>query len=113
MVMSGFFAGAVMMTFLCAGREVLRRAVSIREDARRLDNDVDAEILPRQLGGVLDGQDLEVIAGNRDPVRGRADVGVKIAEDRVVLEEVSECGSVGQIVDSDEIDVVCAPSPLA
>ena len=68
-----------------AGVEVGGRLVAVGEEAGRLDDDVDAEVAPRQLRRVALGEDLERVAVDRDAVVGRLDVVVEPAEHRVVL----------------------------
>ena len=108
--MSGFFAGAVMMTFFAPAARCLAAASRFGEEAGRLEHDVDAEVLPRQLRRVLDRQDLELVLVDRDAVALGRDVRLQVAEDRVVLEQVRERLRVGEIVDRDDID---AASPMA
>ena len=75
---------------LCPGREMLRGVLSLCEEAGRFEDDVHAELAPRESGGVALGQDgerslsnLNRIAVNRHTVR-------QVAEDRVVLQEVGQ-----------------------
>ena len=89
-VTSGLLAGAVMMTFLAPAVEVLGGAVAVGEEAGRLEHDVDAEVLPRQLRRVLQREHLELVAVDRDAVALGRDVGLEVAENRVVLEQVRE-----------------------
>ena len=93
---------------LRARGEVLGGAVAAGEDAGRLEHDVDAEVLPRQLRRILDRQHLELVAVDGDSFAAGLDVGVQVAEHRVVLEQMRERGGVGEIVDRDEIDVLGA-----
>ena len=47
------------------------------------------------------------------PSRGGLDVGVEVAEDRVVLQQVRQRRGVGEVVDGDEVDVLACPAPRA
>ena len=107
--MSGFFAGAVITTFFAPGRQVLRRIVAVGEQAGGLEHHVDAERLPRQLRRILHRQHLELVAVDRDPVAAGGDVGLEVAEDRVVLEQVRQRLGVRQVVDRDDVDAACRP----
>ena len=110
---SGFFAGAVMMTFFAPGGEVLRGGVAVGEEAGGLEHDVDAEVLPRQLRRILQRQHLELVLVDGDPVALGGDVGLQVAQDRVVLEQVGERRRVRQVVDRDDVDVAVDPWPRA
>ncbi|OIF79676.1 hypothetical protein A7M47_18000, partial [Acinetobacter baumannii] len=74
---------------LGAGLDVLAGALAIDEHARALDDEVDAEVGPRQVGWVAVGHDLDHLAVDGDGVvaHGLA-VCVEDAERGVVLEEV-------------------------
>ena len=93
---------------LRARGEVLGRGVAIGEDAGRLEHHVDAEVLPRQLRRVLHRQDLELVVVDGDPVALGGDVGLQVAEDRVVLQQVGEGVGRGEIVHRDDVDVAVA-----
>src|SRR6185295_10653663 len=93
---------------LGAGREMLGGRIAVREQPRRLEHDVDAEILPRQLGRIPLRQHLELVAVHRNSVRRGGHGRVDVAEHRVVLEQMGERRGVRQIVDVDEIDVLIA-----
>ena len=85
--------------------EVERGLVAAGEDAGRLDDDVDAEVAPRQLLGVAHGQHLERVAVDLDAVVGGLDVVVEPAEHRVVLEQVGHRLDRTEVVDRHEVDV--------
>src|SRR5205085_1977760 len=71
----------------------------------RLDDDVDAEVAPRELARVGLGEDLELVAVDDDPAARVLDGARVRAEDRVVLEQVGERLRVREVVDGDEVDV--------
>ena len=89
-VMSGSVAGAEMTTFFAPAVEVLRGAFAVGEEAGRLDDDVDAHVLPGQRRGVALREHPERLAVDRDLVLRVADVRVEDAVRRVVLEHVGE-----------------------
>src|SRR6185437_9760135 len=69
---------------------------------------VDAQVLPWQLCRVLHGEDLELILVDGDLVAARLDVGLQIAENRVVLEQMRQGRGIRQVVDRDEVDLAAA-----
>ena len=71
--MSSFLAGALMMTFLAPASRCASGLVGVGEDAGRLEDDVDAEIAPRQRGRVLLGQDPDLAAVDDDRAVARLD----------------------------------------
>ena len=71
-----------MMTFLRAGVDVLARVGGLGEEAGRLDDDVDAEVAPRQVRRVALGEDLDLLAADGDAVVGERDLGREAAQDR-------------------------------
>ena len=76
------------------------------EHAGGLQDDVDAEVAPGQLGRVALGQELErAVALDRDRVVGVRDLGAEAAHDRVVLEQVGHGADVAEVVDGDDLDV--------
>ncbi len=91
---------------LGAGREVRGRLVLVGEEARALEDDVGAELLPRQLGGVLLGDDLRVHVAEVDGALERLRGMGRAAVDAVVVVEVRERLRVGQVVDGDELEVL-------
>ena len=58
--MSSPLAGALMITFFAPGGEVRAGLLGVGEEAGRLEDDVDAEIAPRQRGRILDLEDLDL-----------------------------------------------------
>ena len=89
---------------LRAGVDVGARLVGVGEQAGRLDHDVDAEVAPRQLGRVLDLEDLDRLAVDDDRVVGVADVALVGAVRRVVLEQQGVGRDVDEVVDGDDLD---------
>ena len=101
---SGLFAGAVMTTFFAPAAMCFAASSRLVKRPVRLEHDVDAERLPRQLRRILHREDLELVLVDGDPVALGGDVGLEVAEDRVVLQQVGERLGVGQIVDRDDVD---------
>jgi hypothetical protein len=89
-------------------RDVLRRGVAIGEEAGGFEHHLDAEVLPRQLRGILEREHLELVPVDGDAVAGGFHLGLQVAKHRVVLEQVSEGGGVRQVVHRDEVDVPVA-----
>jgi hypothetical protein len=105
-VTSGFLAGRGDDDALGAALQVLGGIVAIGEAARAFEHDLHTQILPRKLGRILLGQDLELVAVHADAIRGGADIGLQVAENRVVLEQMGECRRIGEVVDRDDVDIV-------
>ena len=82
---------------LCLGR--------IGEEAGRFDDDFGADGGPVELCGVALCEDLDLLTVDRDEVVAGGDLVLQIAEDRVVLQQVGQCGGGSQIVNGDEFDV--------
>ncbi len=73
-VMSSPVAGAEMMTFFAPRVDVLARVLGLGEQPGRLDDDVDAEVPPRQRARAAAlGQPDDRLAVDRDPVVGDLD----------------------------------------
>ena len=91
-----------------AGRDVGLGLLGVREEARALEDDVDAELAPRQVGRVLLLEDPDLPAVNDQEV-------VRVVDDarvgsvrRIVLEQERVEGDGHQVVDGDDLDVRCA-----
>ena len=118
MVMSSPLAGAEMMTFLAPPSMCAARLVGVGEEAGRLDDDVDAEVAPRQvrrgrarratLMSLPSTTMARPLASTDSPSRPRIDV---------VLEQVGQRRGVGEVVDADDLDVGalshCGPEEVA
>src|SRR5690606_5576479 len=90
---------------LGAGLDVLAGILGLGEPAGGLDDHVDAELAPGQLGRVALLQGLDGGAADADGVLADLDVAVEGAQHRVVLEQVGEGGVVGEVVDGDDLDL--------
>ena len=106
MVMSSPLAGAEMMTFLGASGDVLASARRIGEEAGRLNDDVGADLGPRQAAGVaLREHGKTLLALDRDLTIAGDDVLAEPTKDAVVLEQVRERLRVRQVVDGNDLDI--------
>jgi len=91
--------------FLCAGLDVLVRAVEVGEEAGRLDDVVHADVAPLEVGGVALGGGADGLAVDDEVFVVGGDFAVEAAVDRVVLEEVGEGVVIEEVVDADHFDV--------
>src|SRR6266851_774508 len=93
--------------FQLAARGLVQRRVDVlhRRRLAELDDQLDAEILPRQLAWVLDAEELDAAAVDVDGVVLRRDRLRQGSECRVVLQQMGERVSVADVIDRDEIDV--------
>ena len=103
-VMSGSVAGAEMMTFLAPASRCLEASSRLVNSPVDSNHDVGPDVAPRQLRGVLLGEDLELVAVDDQPVLADLDLALVGAEDGVVPEQVGEHLVVDQVVDPDEVD---------
>ena len=86
--------------------EVGGRLVPVGEDAGGLDDDVDAEIAPRELLRVALGEDLDGVAVDVDAARPTALTSLgSCPMDGVVLQEVGDGVDRAEVVDGDDVDV--------
>ena len=105
MVMSSFLAGALMRTFLAPAVDVAGGRGGVREPTGGLDDDVDAQVAPGQLGGLLLGEDLDLLAVDDDRGVGVLDRALEGAVGRVVLEEQRVHLGRHEVVDGHDLDV--------
>ncbi len=78
--------------------------VGLGEAAGRLDDDVDAQVLPRQLGRIGQLEDLDGLAVDDDRILGVADGAGEVAVGRVVGEEEGVRRDVDDVVDGDDFE---------
>ncbi len=90
---------------LGAGGQMQRRLFAGGEDAGALDGDVDAQILVRQLGRILDRGDLNLVAGHRHDVAFHRNRSREAAVDGIVLQEMRIGRHRAEIVDRDDFDI--------
>ena len=86
---------------------MLLGSVARSEESRRLDDDVDAEVRPRQRGRITLGQHLERSPVDADPVALLLDT-FEPAVRRVVTKQVRENVWRREIVDRDDVEVAAA-----
>ena len=104
-VMSSPLAGALMITFWAPAAMWAPAFSALGEDAGGLEDDVDAEVLPRQVRRILLGEDLDLAAIDDDrPVAG-LDLAVVPPVRRVVLEQQGVHLGVDQVVHRHDFDV--------
>src|SRR5216117_2372215 len=103
-VTSGSLAGAVMMTFL-APAPMCARGGGVPEDAGGLHDHVHAELLPRQRRRVLDRAHPDLAPVDEDGLALGGDVGLEVAVDGIVLQEVRQGLGIGEVVDADHLDL--------
>ena len=72
--------------------------------AGRFDDNLRANFCPGQLGRVALGPDLDLLAVDGDEILAGGDLILDVAQNRVVLEQVSQRCRAGQVVDGDKID---------
>ena len=104
-VMSSLEAGRADDDLLRARVEVRLRLRGVGEEAGRLDDDVGAEVGPRQRARIALGEHLDRRPVHDQPVVRRLDGARVRSEDRVVLQELCERLGVRQVVDGDPLDV--------
>ena len=90
---------------LRAGVEVRLGLRRVGEDARALEDDVDAQIAPRQRRRIPLGEDLDLAAVDDDRAVAGPDITRVRAVGRIVLEQVRVHLRVDEVVDRDHLDV--------
>ena len=85
--MSSSFAGAEMTTFACSRLDMSFRIVGIREEAGRLDHNIDCLRLPGDLAWLLLGENGDLLAVDGETLVARSDLCVVAAVRRVVGEK--------------------------
>ena len=85
--------------------QVLLGQLALGELAGRLDHDLGADGFPIELGRVLLGEHLDVLAVDADEVCAGGNFVGQVAKDGVVLQQMGQRLGVGEIVDRDEFQV--------
>src|SRR5712692_463406 len=93
-----YFPDGAPEMFLCI--------LSFREPARRFDHDLRAHRLPRNRRRVALREYPEFFALNLDSVFRRRNIMMKIAQHRIVFQEVRQRLCISDVVDRDEIDIL-------
>jgi hypothetical protein len=83
--------------------EVGGRLVAVGEEPRALEHDVDAQVLPGQLGRVPLAEYADGLPVYDESLVPRRDVARQGPVHRVVLEEMGECLGIGEVVDGHEL----------
>ena len=96
---------------LRAGVEVLLRAVTLGEEAGRLEYHIDSEVTPRDCTGIAFREELDLLPRGVDRAVPRVDVTVERPERRVVLEEVRHRRLVAEVIGRHDLDLA-APLQL-
>jgi hypothetical protein len=90
---------------LRAAVDVLARGVGVGEVSGGLENDVDAEVFPRERRRVLLGEYSDFVAVDGDRAVSSLDVALVRAVNRIVFEQVRERVRMSQVIHGDELDV--------
>jgi len=83
---------------------VLPGAVPVRVPAGALDDDLDPQLPPRKIGGVLAREDLDLLAVHHDGVLLHLDGRLEAAVHGVVLQEVGQGLRVGDVVHGHDLE---------
>ena len=85
--------------------EVSLGLLAVGEEAGGLNDNLNAELAPGQVGGVTLREHLDVLAVDDDALVIVGDLALEATRDRVVLQQVSEGLVVGEVVNGDDLDV--------
>ena len=107
-VMSGSVAGAEMTTFFAPASRCFCASSRVREEARRLDHDVDLEVAPGQVRRIALRKPCQRGAVHLQRPAFDLDVTVEVPERRVVLQEVRHRRDVAEVVERDDLEVPAA-----
>ncbi len=75
------------------------------EETGGFDDDIDTQSTPGDVGGILLGEDLDLVAINDQIVAIDFDVVVEVTVDGVILQHVSQIISIEEVVDTDNLNV--------
>src|SRR6266542_4331332 len=90
---------------LGTGLEMLLGLFALGEQAGGFDDDFRAELLPRQVGRVALGQDLDAVAVDHQALAVDLDMAVEPAQHRVVLQQVGQGLGLGDVVHRYEVEL--------
>src|ERR1700732_4465705 len=103
--MSSFFAGAEMITFFTGPRRCfLASFASVKRPVDSITTCAPTDSHGRATGALF-FEDLDGLAVDRDAVRTSRNLIGKVAENRVVLQEMGQRFWIRQVIDRDEIQV--------
>ena len=88
-----------------AGGDVGLGLLGVGEQTRRLDDDVGAQVAPRELAGIALGEHFDLAAVDGQDVAVHRHGAGEGTEDGVVLEQMSQRRRSRDVVDSDDLDV--------
>src|SRR5688572_22217721 len=91
--------------FLGARLDVLLGCCSLGEEARGLDDDVHAQVGPRQVCGITFGKHLDGVAVDDQVALFDLNGFGQAAADGVVLQQVGQCLGAGEVVDGNDLEV--------
>ena len=77
----------------------------IGEESRRLDHDVDPKVAPGQVARIPLREDLYPRTVHRQMITVGADAAGVVAEDGIVLQEMSQRRRIGDVIDGDDLEV--------
>ena len=92
--------------FFHRAAQMFLRFVGVGEAAGGLDDDLRSDRVPGQGSGIFFFKNLDDFAVDGNTVGAGGDFVGQVAEDRVVLEQVSQSLGIGEIVDGDEVEVL-------
>src|SRR5512133_1559021 len=87
---------------------MLLGAVSVGEEAGRLDHEVDLELTPWQRGRIALGEHLQLGLAGLDHAVADLDVLAELSEHGVVLQEVPHRLGVAELIDSHDLEIATA-----
>src|SRR5262249_50063277 len=91
-----------------AGLQMLLGAVALREEAGRLDDDVDSEVAQGKIGGIALGEKLDLVSAYGNGAVPELDGNLERAEYRVVLQKMGHRLRVAEIVRRNDLEVAAA-----
>src|SRR5580658_3129996 len=92
--------------FLHAAAQMFPGIGGVGKPPRRFDDDLSSDRVPGQGSGIFLFKNLDGLAVDRNTVGAGGDLVRKVAEDRIVLEQVGQSLGIGEIVHRDEVEVL-------
>jgi hypothetical protein len=78
---------------------------AVTEDAGALEDNIDAQLAPGKVGGVALGHVLDLLAVDDEVAVAGRDLALEGAVGRIILQQVGHNIDIGQVVDSNELDL--------
>ena len=91
---------------LGAGLDVLAGGLVGEEETGGLDDDLGADLIPLQVGGIHLGGDTDLLAVHDEGTILSLHIALESSVDGVILEHVSEVVRIEQVVDADHLDII-------